>query len=260
MEQDYAGEVRYETSSFKAFSRIVEISGSKFEEKTYVYNGPSIPWAIREEIAFLTKISEIGKEYPDFADFSFQGNGNELKLCSEYSDYSLSDYLKGPMDYQVKLHVFYRMLEGFALLEANNMYHGNVNPSMILIKSNKVFLAPFLPSHISASLLEVLEPECFINCAKMYQAPEVLGITNTGQNYGLFDKIKADVYSLGLCFYQLFTEESILNLTYLEFNQGIDRHQAKINNNAISYIIRSMLTPLLSRPNFKFLFDYYSRS
>ena len=148
-----------------------------------------------------------------------------------------------------------RLVLGFSLLEQIDIVHNDINSSNILISGSG--------ANIDVKIIDfdVSKFECLgmypfnharIMTTSWYRAPELVG-----KNSATFNPFKADVYSLGLVFYQLYD----VNLDLTDINNPNKQRQlldkvSRIDNIPIKNLLSNMFLDSSSRPTFRELIQY----
>jgi serine/threonine protein kinase len=187
---------------------------------------------------------------------TFFDNG-KIGMVMEWYEYNLSEYINilksDNYQFDIKYYSFmtYKLLNSFKIMADNGILHNDIKPHNMLINDQlSIKIIDF-----DISLIKIQEENLSrtgyygIQGTDGYLAPEQKAALNAGQNVANYNREKADVYSLGLVFYQLLTYRNLQNITTEIIEKDIDDHL--VYNPDIGEFLKAMLNPdPTNRPNF----------
>ncbi|OMJ66247.1 hypothetical protein SteCoe_36983 [Stentor coeruleus] len=203
---------------------------------------------IYKEIKYYRQLSKINNISPQIFYFSSRKD-KKIMIGTEHCGLNLKDFMLQNPDLSsrdMKL-LFYNVIKAFHTLKENNIVHNDIKPHNILIKSSEeVKIIDYENSfRITKTYKDSDFPLYWLSkiATKQYISPELMtirSIKNT-EGYIRYDPLKSDVFSLGLCFLDIFGIE-IYNLNY--FGSNYDIHIMEMLTISYDYIIGDSLRNL----------------
>jgi serine/threonine protein kinase len=134
-------------------------------------------------------------------DFFVDSSQHISKILMPFAESDLYKYInkfKGKDKLQLRLKtIFWQLSCALGFLHSNNIIHGDIKPSNILVKSSQILLSDFSLSNLCFNESHrIYNKQAYTN---FYRAPEVYS------DYGY--SFKADVYALGCSFYEIYYKE-----------------------------------------------------
>ncbi|CAG9332681.1 unnamed protein product [Blepharisma stoltei] len=143
------------------------------------------------------------------------------------------------------------LLEGFIILEELKIYHQNIKPDNIfLAKTGQLKIADFCVS----AFVEVPESACANKClhaiigTESYMAPELqtaidkMRIDHTASRNIQYKRGKADAYSLGLTFLQLYSLQPVRGINRCPNQDYINSYLDQFQHPKVANMLKGMLT------------------
>lgn len=186
--------------------------------------------------------------------FESQRLENSIELSYEYYTSTLFTYISNnqtiPLAKLIKGTE--NLINSLQSLKTMNYYHGNITPSAIMITPNKNFkLKCFVPGELEKQFLKIPFHGNVINGSRAYLAPELLDKIENGEEFGQFDKEKADVFSVGLCIFHAVTLKPIFGKNYKEKNKNLlSEVETVIEDHGLKGLLKNMLCLSKNRYNF----------
>ncbi|OMJ93961.1 hypothetical protein SteCoe_3023 [Stentor coeruleus] len=204
---------------------------------------------IYNEVKYYQLLSSKTNE--NFGFLKFYGiflEAERIFLVMEYQKYNLMDYIttmqmkKERVDDNLYTTIALKLLSTFAEMAALGIHHGNMLPHNMLIDewlNIKIF-------DLSCSVIKVEKYLCSSDCERHalqdrngYSAPEFN--SNIIKNKTKLSIEKADVFSVGMILYQLYTLKHTGNLNQVQTNPFLIQEVKKIRYLHISKLLQNML-------------------
>lgn len=235
----------YAVTVFKEFDKVNKVY---FAVKEYSRIKDSSYNRIKREINILQRLSEIANDNNCFVKvYQMELLESTVIIRMEFHPFNLHDCIinwkeSGQKFEESFLTVYFcKLLESFAELVTMGIHHRDIKPQNILVTEDLNF--KIIDFSIS---LERLEDEMITNNGEgteCFMAPEVLKKFKFPDQKGRYSVEKADVFSLGLTFYQMITFSSIHGLNEAENNHRLMR---KIDKIQMSDLIKKLLRHMLA--------------
>jgi serine/threonine protein kinase len=137
-------------------------------------------------------------------DFFVDSSYHISKILMPFAELDLYKYInkiKEKENFSIKLKkIFWQLCCALGFLHSNNIIHGDIKPSNILVKSSNILLSDFSLSNLCFnSEHRIYNKQAYTN---FYRAPEVS--SNSGYTFN------ADIYALGCSFYEIFYGEHFI--------------------------------------------------
>lgn len=137
-------------------------------------------------------------------DFFVDASHRISKILMPFAESDLYKYVNKIREkdkLQLKLKtIFWQLSCALGFLHSNNIIHGDIKPSNILVKSSRVLLSDFSLSNLCFNENHrIYNKQAYTN---FYRAPEVS--SDSGYTF------KADVYALGCSFYEIYYKEHFI--------------------------------------------------
>ena len=174
--------------------------------------------AIENEITILRYLSDLSSDSNCYLKiYGFEYKHKTIRIYMEYCRNTLAHCINYWMDgknylSEDQLMLFVRkLLQTFSELEHLKIHHRDIKPDNILVTDDMNFKI----IDFSIARRKIEEDEEQTNSAEgttSYMAPEVLELLKSEKKRGRYSLGKADVFSLGLIFYQMATLKQIRGL------------------------------------------------
>ena len=224
--------------------------------KLYSFDFSSNTSPIYEELQLIDKLKSHARPENCFLNsVSYFIQPNLIKIRAEISQSSLQDLIQESIliDEPRKIIWIDSLLLSFACLVDWGIYHSDINPTNILVTPElNLKLNYFLPEEIERKLKSPFIEGQRITGSKVYLPPELLELSYIGVDYCQFSAEKAEVFSLGLCIYELFTYESSVGLNIPMYQEALNEILAGISNVKVRKLLTFMLKhDPYERPTFR---------
>ncbi|CAG9310746.1 unnamed protein product [Blepharisma stoltei] len=209
---------------------------------------------LRKEVEILQKLSGTSRFFLEFYGSFYDEivENNVIKYCSnvvmEYCPYSLTELIKSRASQNNNFtptelnSIVLDLLEAFLSLVNHKIYHQDIKPDNILItKEGQLKIADFNVSGIRETIENTYAAtgvHDVIGTAS-YMAPELRYAMIHGIGKAKYRPERADVFSLGLIFYQLATFDNIAR-----FNED-SKNREKVLQNVTLPWLRELLYDML---------------
>jgi serine/threonine protein kinase len=130
-------------------------------------------------------------------DFFVDSSHHISKILMPFAESDLYKYVNKIKEKNKLKTIFWQLCCALGFLHSNNIIHGDIKPSNILVKSSQVLLSDFSLSNLCFNEdHRIYNKQAYTN---FYRAPEVS--SDSGYTF------KADIYALGCSFYEIFYKE-----------------------------------------------------
>lgn len=184
---------------------------------------------------------------------TFTEERNFVKISIDSFSRSLRNAInaKLPITIHQKLLGISSLLQSFAVMTEMGINYYKISPNSILLTPTNAFKLNYMvPAEILREFQRNVHFGQFITEPTAYLAPELLKMAYKGVDHFQFDSEKAQVFSLGLCIYELFTYQSTFgwNSETVDLNPLI----SNIPSEKVKKLLKEMLKfDEYQRPTFK---------
>ena len=244
--------------SFENFTVMVKsgtnAQGCSIIVKFYYNFYPNFNFSLIEnEIKIMTFLSNRTLEKKSFVKLYYvHRDNNQISVFMENGGINLMNYMT-----QVKNQGAYinkniiqnwivTLIETFAWLSNNRIYHCDIKPHNILVNTKDMTLKviDFGVSHFAKEIEASYSPTVAhpIQGTEGYMAPELTTALGNNQRIANFKPGKSDVFSLGITILQIITLEKLLGFNSAELNPQLLNKVEKLNTEGW---IKSLLMKML---------------
>ena len=208
--------------------------------------------SVDEEIrvlTFLNKNSEVFTVFPKL--YKILQIENRIILYMEYAGKTLMDMMTDfkrvnqLIESSIIEEWMIQLIQSLAWLSNCRIFHRNIKPHNILVSSNfNIKLIDFQFSTECDTIESSMMPTAVnpIQGPEGYLAPELIEAVNKGEKVAKYKIGKADIYSLGLSFLQIFTLEKITGLNFPGNYPKIKERVSKIHaKDWVKHLLLKML-------------------
>ena len=175
---------------------------------------------------------------------------NDFYIVMEYVPETLMErLLKNTLTEMQMIQIAKRLIEGFSYMSEKRIYHRDIKPHNILITPNNLpkiidFGITVFNENIDISVSQLVSNTKLIQGTFGYMSPEQKRAYLQHQEkkpVTQFNILKSDIFSLGLTFYQMATQEDVSKYELAENNQELLRKVQNISSDKLKKTIIKMV-------------------
>ena len=211
---------------------------------------------IIQEIKLIEKLkSSAIPENCFLSNITYVQESDSIKITTEIYQNCIQEFVsrKIYMADPLKIAGVEALLRSFAFMVDLNICYSDISSTNILITPDShLKLNYFIPDEIERKFNTPFIEGQRITGSKAYLSPDLLELSYRGVDFCQFNPEKAQVYSLGLCIYELFANEESIGLNIPSNSERLNEKIASLPNEKVRKLLGFMLNPdSYSRPTFR---------